>query len=48
MSTTPQHPDHERELRKDHSSENLLILKAVLALLVVAAIAYARLYWWSW
>lgn len=47
MSSTPPHPDHERELRKDHSSENALVLKGLLALLVVAAVAYARLYWWS-
>ncbi|MGB3256441.1 MAG: hypothetical protein WBG89_04390 [Ornithinimicrobium sp.] len=47
MSPTPQRPDHERELRKDHSSENVLMLKGLLALLVVVVVAYARLSWWS-
>lgn len=47
MSTAPEHGERADELRRDHSTENRLLLKGLLALLVVVAVAYARLYWWS-
>lgn len=47
MSSKPQPSDHEKELQRDHSSENRLLLKGLFALLVVVAFAYARLNWWS-
>ncbi len=47
MSSNPRPRHHERELQRDHSSENMLLLKGLLALLVVVASAYARLNWWS-
>ncbi|MGC1206626.1 MAG: hypothetical protein WA880_01585 [Ornithinimicrobium sp.] len=47
MSSTPQRRGPQRELKRDHSLENRLLLKGLLALLVVVAFAYARLNWWS-